>query len=58
MTEKLDPAALVEVLVSLWPAAFTADPRERRQLKIGIHKDIVDASAGAMTEAEISAAMR
>ena len=57
MTERLDLAILVETLAALWPNAFTADPRERRPLKVGIGKDIEAASAGALTKHEITRAL-
>ena len=57
-TPKLDPVVLVEALATLWPKAFTTDPRERHPLKVGIFHDIEAACAGTLTKLEISVAMR
>jgi ProP effector len=49
---------LIDVLADLWPQCFVVYERRRRPLKLGIHHDIEAAGAGAITAAEISAALR
>src|SRR5262245_42695707 len=55
---RIDAVPIVEFLASQWPACFTADPRERRPLKVGIHADLVTAAGGALSWREISGALR
>lgn len=51
---KPDGAALVALLIDLFPSSFNLDPLGAKPLKIGIHLDLV---AGIMTKAETRSAM-
>jgi ProP effector len=49
--------AVLALLVGKWPACFSLYERKRKPLKIGIHKDIMTALDGAITEQELSVAL-
>jgi ProQ/FINO family len=53
-----NPHETIEFLASTWPNCFRVKPRERVPLKVGIGKDLAAAAAGAITDEEISVAMR
>jgi ProP effector len=53
-----EPAGdIIAVLVDLWPAAFSVEPRLRRPLKVGIDKDILAVADGAITLEELKVAL-
>ena len=54
----IDARAVIARLAEQFPKAFSVYERRRRPLKLGIHLDIAAATAGAVTEAELSAALR
>lgn len=51
-------ADLIAVLADFWPQTFSLYERRRRPLKLGIHRDIEAAAAGAITAEEIKVALR
>lgn len=53
-----NPHETIEFMASTWPSCFRVKPSERVPLKVGIGKDLVAASAGAITDEEIGVAMR
>jgi ProP effector len=46
------------LLAETWPACFCVYERRRRPLQLGIHRDILAALGGAVTEEELSRALR
>jgi ProP effector len=56
----LDPAvlALIKLLCERFPLAFFLFEQRRRPLKVGIHRDILAALAGVVSESELSIALR
>jgi ProP effector len=53
-----NPHETIEFLASTWPSSFRVKPGERVPLKVGIGRDLAAAVAGAITDEEISVAMR
>ena len=51
-------AAVLELLVTRWPACFSIFEQHRRPLKIGIHRDIIAALDGALSKKSLRRAMR
>lgn len=49
---------VIDALASFWPHAFSVFERRRQPLKLGIHDDILSASKGAITVAELKLALR
>jgi sRNA-binding protein len=52
------PWELIPILARFWPSAFTVVKHRRRPLKIGIHHDLLRATAGVIPRAEIMSALR
>lgn len=48
----------IAILAEWFPAAFTVYERRRRPLKLGIDRDLITATAGAITVRELKAALR
>lgn len=46
------------LLVERYPAAFFADARERKPLKIGIHKDVLADEANTLANYQLTSALR
>jgi ProP effector len=53
-----NPHETIEFLASTWPKCFRVKLRERVPLKVGMGQDLAAAAAGAITDEEISVAMR
>jgi ProP effector len=49
--------ATIALLVATWPKAFSIEFAGRRPLKVGMGKDIAEATKGAITPEELEAAM-
>lgn len=54
----VEVGAALDLLCETFPKAFAHYQMRRRPLKIGIHLDILAALGGAVTEAELSVALR
>jgi len=50
--------ATVAMLVESYPLAFAIEPRRRRPLKLGIHRDIIAALNGTVTPRAVGDALR
>jgi ProP effector len=50
--------ATIGVFAAQWPRCFAVYERRRQPLKVGIHRDILAAAAGAITPDEVRIALR
>ena len=49
--------AVIHLLAEMWPKAFAVHEARRKPLKVGIHTEIMEALAEAITAAELSKAL-